>query len=170
MSVTVNINLVLPDSVARDLTKMRESQTTGATAIVGAIDDKTTSVKFRDMEKIGVGCQVLLTDTGELMTITALPAASGGPCTVSRGDAGDTVIPNFPSAAAAAHSDGAQVFILKYAGLVDMGRSAALQVIQGYVQKMGPTSETLSAALAAKQAADQAAQDALDSVIAQPAG
>lgn len=165
MSVSVNISLVLPDSVARDLTQLRKGQTTGTTAIIGDIDDKTTSVTFKDAG--AVGCQVLLTDTGELMTITAMPSTEGGPCTVSRGDCGDTAIPDFPSAAATAHADGAQVFILKYAGLIDMGRSAALGVIQGYIQRMGPASETLGAALAAKQAAEQAAQDALNSVIAQ---
>lgn len=166
MSVTVNLTLVLPDSVARDLTRLRRTQAVASTVLVGDIDSQATQITLGDINHVDLGTQLACVDTGELMTVTALPATAGAPLTVLRGDCGDTAIPAFPSAASAAHADQQQILVLKYGGLVDMGKAAAMGIIQGYIQQMDANSETMAAVLAAKAAAEQAAQNALNNVIA----
>jgi hypothetical protein len=169
MPVTVSISFTLPDNTARDLTSVASKQHAAATVIVGATDAQNTQIVFRDMGGIRVNSRILCADTGEMMLVTALPTTAGGACTVSRGTTDATLtIPNYPSSVATTHADQAQVFILQFGGLVEMGRAGALYVIQDYLQQMlsmGLTSETLGSAVQSQAQADAAFQAALNSVM-----
>lgn len=164
---TTNVNITLPlkDSVAHDITHLRETIVAGQTTIVNSIDNVTSSITFADMTYIAIGVNVHFPDTGELATVTAMPGTPGGPTIVTRGNTGDTAINNFPEAAAASHPAGASVHILKFAGLADMGEANALAIMQQDIQQMGTNSETIGTILNQQTTDTANLQNALNNLV-----
>lgn len=166
MPVTVTLNpFQISDSEARDLTRINETLRVGATVNVGDIDATATQITFREIDHISVGCQMLNSVTGEHITVSVVPADAGSPCTVKRGDCGDTPIPAYPKANAAHHTDGEQWFVLEFGGLIDMGMQGAQVVTAGYIQRLGANSETLSGPMSQINEAQAAIEATLSNAV-----